>query len=203
MTTVTINDVEMEARPGERILDIARRNGAHIGFVCDGTGFCQTCKIRVLAGGELLSPPTELEKNWIPEQRLQEGWRLGCQAAVRGRNPIVVLTNAEELRRQTFAVINPPPGTNIFTNAGALLANVNQQNIDQIIGYPFNMLNAVAKIGLGRLLNPWQSMERFSQWIADFGKVFEKTLNAPAPPPKSGSLESVRNAAAEVRRASE
>lgn len=203
MTTVTINDVEMEARPGERILDIARRNGAHIGFVCDGTGFCQTCKVRVLAGSESLSPPTELEKNWIPEQRLAEGWRLGCQTAIRGRGPVEVLTAAEELRRQTFAVINPPPGTNVVSNIGALLANVNQQNIDQVIGYPFNMLNAVAKIGLGRLLNPWQSVERFSQWIADFGKVFENTLNSPAPAPKSASLESVRAAAAEVRRASE
>ncbi|OAN40585.1 ferredoxin [Chloroflexus islandicus] len=203
MTTVTINDVEMEARPGERILDIARRNGAHIGFVCDGTGFCQTCKVRVLAGSESLSPPTELEKNWIPEQRLAEGWRLGCQTAIRGRGPVEVLTAAEELRRQTFAVINPPPGTNVVSNAGVLLANVNQQNIDQVIGYPFNMLNAVAKIGLGRLLNPWQSMERFNQWLTDFGKVVEKTLNSPAPAPKSASLESVRAAAAEVRRASE
>ncbi|GIV94220.1 MAG: hypothetical protein KatS3mg056_2929 [Chloroflexus sp.] len=50
MATVIVNDVEMTARPGERILDIARRNSAHIGFVCDGTGFCQTCKVRVLAG---------------------------------------------------------------------------------------------------------------------------------------------------------
>ncbi|WP_322494569.1 2Fe-2S iron-sulfur cluster-binding protein [Chloroflexus sp.] len=203
MTTVTINDVEMEAQPGERILDIARRNGAHIGFVCDGTGFCQTCKVRVLAGSESLSPPTELEKNWIPEQRLAEGWRLGCQAAIRGKEPVEVLTAAEGLRRQTFAVINPPPGTNVVSNVGALLANLNQQIIDQVIGYPFNMLNAVAKIGLGRILNPWQSMERFSQWLTDFGKVFEKTLNSPAPAPKSASLESVRDAAAEVRRASE
>ncbi|MFN3373391.1 MAG: 2Fe-2S iron-sulfur cluster-binding protein [Chloroflexus sp.] len=203
MTTVMINDVEMEARPGERILDIARRNGAHIGFVCDGTGFCQTCKVRVLAGSESLSPPTELEKNWIPEQRLQEGWRLGCQAAIRGRGPVEVLTAAEELRRQTFAVINPPPGTNVVSNAGALLANVTQQNIDQVIGYPFNMLNAVSKIGLGRLLNPWQSMERFSQWLNDVGKVFEQTLNSPAPAPSRDPLAQVRDAAAEVRRASE
>lgn len=203
MTTVTINDVEMEARPGERILDIARRNGAHIGFVCNGTGFCQTCKVRVLAGSKELNPPTDLEKNWIPERRLQEGWRLGCQAAIRGRGPVEVLTAAEELRRQTFAVINPPPGTNVVSNAGALLANVTQQNIDQVIGYPFNMLNAVAKIGLGRLLNPWQSMEQFSQWLNDFGKVFDQTLNSPAPAPARDPLAQVRDAAAEVRRASE
>lgn len=203
MTTVTINDVGMEAQPGERILGIARRNGAHIGFVCDGTGFCQTCKVKVLAGSESLSPPTELEKDWIPEQRLAEGWRLGCQTAIRGRGPVEVLTAAEELRRQIFAVINPPPGTSVVSNAGALLANVNQQNIDQVMRYPFNMLNAVSKIGLGRLLNPWQSMERFNQWLTDFGKVFEKTLNSPVPAPKSASLESVRDAAAEVRRSSE
>lgn len=199
MPTVTINDVEMEARPGERILDIARRNGAHIGFVCNGTGFCQTCKVRVLAGSESLSPPTEIEKTWIPESRLQEGWRLGCQTAIRGKDSVVVLTNAEELRRQAFNILNG----NIITNTGTFVGNLLGQGIDQLVGYPFNMLNAVSKIGLGRLLNPWQSVEQFSQWIADFGKVFDKTLNSPAPAPKSASLESVRAAAAEVRRASE
>ncbi|WP_299758262.1 2Fe-2S iron-sulfur cluster-binding protein [uncultured Chloroflexus sp.] len=199
MTTVTINDVEMEARPGERILDIARRNGAHIGFVCNGTGFCQTCKVRVLAGGEELNPPTDLEKNWIPERRLQEGWRLGCQAAIRGKESVVILTNAEELRRQAFNILNG----NVLTNTSTFVGNLLGQGIDQIASYPFNMLNAVAKIGLGRLLNPWQSMEQFSQWLSDFGKVFDQTLNSPAPAPARDPLAQVRDAAAEVRRASE
>ncbi|WP_298821693.1 2Fe-2S iron-sulfur cluster-binding protein [Chloroflexus sp.] len=203
MTTVTINDVEMEARPGERLLDIARRNGAHIGFVCDGTGFCQTCKLKVLAGSESLNPPTELEKTWIPEQRLQEGWRLGCQAAVRGRGPVVALTNAEELRRQTFAVFNPPPGTNVADNVSALTRNILQQNIDQIAGYPFNMLNAVSRIGLGRLINPWQSVERFNQWLSDTAKVIDQTLRSPVPAPSADPLDRVRAAAADARRASE
>lgn len=44
MATVIVNDVEMTARPGERILDIARRNSAHIGFVCDGTGFVRPAR---------------------------------------------------------------------------------------------------------------------------------------------------------------
>lgn len=203
MATVIVNDVEMTARPGERILDIARRNSAHIGFVCDGTGFCQTCKVRVLAGAEFLSPPNDREKNWLPDARLQEGWRLGCQASVRGKGPIAVITNAEELRRQAFAVFNPSAGAGVVANAGALLANLTQQNIDQLVGYPWNMLNAISTIGLGRIINPWQSMERFNQWLTDIGKVVEQTLNSPAPAPPSDPLARVRAAAAEVRRASE
>ncbi len=200
MATIIINDVEMEARPGERILDVARRNSAHIGFVCNGVGFCQTCKVRVLAGSEFLSPPNDREKNWLPDERIAEGWRLGCQASVRGKGPIAVLTAAEELRRQTFAVLNPPPGANLASNLGTLIANVNQQNIDQVARYPWNMLNSIATIGLGRLLNPWQSMESFSQWLTDIGKVVEKTLSSPAPAPASDPLDRVRAAAADVRR---
>jgi chlorosome envelope protein I len=203
MTSVIINDVEMTARPGERILDVARRNGAHIGFVCDGTGFCQTCKVRVLAGAESLSPPNDREKIWLSDENLQAGWRLGCQASVRGRDPITVITNAEELRRQAFAVINPPAGTTVVANVGALVSNVTQQSVDQLVGYPWNMLNAITTIGIGRIINPWQSVERFSQWLTDFGKVFEQTLNSPAPAPPSDALARVRAAAAEVRRASE
>ncbi len=203
MTMVTINDLEMEARPGERLLDIARRNGAHIGFVCDGTGFCQTCKLKVLAGRDDLNPPTEIEKSWLPEARLQEGWRLGCQAAVRGKGPIVALTNAEELRRQTFAVLNPAPGTNVATNASALISNILQQSIDQVAGYPFNVLNVVSRIGLGRLINPWQSMERFNQWLNDGVKVIQQTLRSPVPSSDSDPLARVRAAAADVRQASE
>ncbi|ABY33607.1 MAG: ferredoxin [Chloroflexus sp.] len=203
MATVIVNDVEMTARPGERILDIARRNSAHIGFVCDGTGFCQTCKVRVLAGAEFLSPPNDREKNWLPDARLQEGWRLGCQASVRGKGPIAVITNAEELRLQAFAAINPPAGSSVATNVSSLITNLTQQSIDQLVGYPWNMLNAIATIGLGRIINPWQSMERFSQWLTDIGKVVEQTLNSPAPAPPSDPLARVRAAAAEVRRASE
>ncbi|MGQ9613200.1 2Fe-2S iron-sulfur cluster-binding protein [Chloroflexus sp.] len=203
MVTVIVNDVEMTARPGERILDIARRNSAHIGFVCDGNGFCQTCKVRVLAGSEFLSPPNDREKNWLSDARLQEGWRLGCQVSVRGEGPIAVITNAEELRRQAFAVINPPAGSSVATNVSSLTTNLTQQIIDQLVGYPWNMLNAIATIGLGRIINPWQSMERFNQWLTDIGKVVEQTLNSPAPAPPSDPLARVRAAADEVRRASE
>jgi len=83
------------------------------------------------------------------------------------------------------------------------VSNVTRQSIDQLVGYPWNMLNAITTIGLGRIINPWQSMERFSQWLTDFGKVFEQTLNSPAPAPPSDALARVRAAAAEVRRASE
>jgi chlorosome envelope protein I len=122
---------------------------------------------------------------------------------VRGKGPIAVITNAEELRRQAFAVINPPAGSSVATNVSSLVTNLTQQNIDQLVGYPWNMLNAIATIGLGRIINPWQSMERFNQWLTDIGKVVEQTLNSPAPAPPSDPLARVRAAAAEVRRASE
>lgn len=179
MPTVVINGVAMEAKLGERLLDVARRNGAHIGFVCDGNAICQTCQCRVLAGAEFLNPPNKAERAWMPERRLNDGNRLACQAALRGNGQVEVLTTVEELRGQVAGVVSPPPGTTSAEHLAALVENLAWLNIDQLALYPFNILNTIQRLGLAKFLWPFTDISRY---LADGARVVTRTVGAPPAP---------------------
>ena len=100
MSRLTINGHITEARPGENVLSLARRDGLHIWFLCDGRGLCRTCECRILAGGENLSSPSAIERDSLSEGRRAEGYRLACQATVEGPGEIDMISTAERLRRQ-------------------------------------------------------------------------------------------------------
>lgn len=70
-----------EAKPDESVLDVARRAGAPIGNSCGGVGVCARCKVRVIAGAENLTPPTNVELRF---GRLSDDERLACQTIVCG-----------------------------------------------------------------------------------------------------------------------
>ncbi len=144
MPTVIINDESVESQIGERLLDTARRDAAHIGFVCDGNGLCQMCECVVLKGGDHLSPPNQIERIWLTEDQLEYGTRLACQVSVRGPGPVEVLTRAERLRREAIDVISPPPGTNVGENLGRLVNDLLRINVDHVERWPFNMLYALS-----------------------------------------------------------
>jgi ferredoxin len=172
--TVIINDVALEAKVGEKLLNVARRNAAHIGFVCDGNGICQTCQCRVLAGADQLSPPNEAELAWMPERRLADGHRLACQTTLRGTGSVAILTKAEELRRQTLAVVNPPRGEDGLDNLEPLLDNLVRMNVDQLVRYPFNMITALLRLRPETLIWPVRDFER---WVDDGTRVTRKMLS--------------------------
>lgn len=70
---------------GVTLLDAARRAGLRVTAVCDGQGTCGKC--RVQAGG-CLGAPTPVEEALLGPDELQDGYRLACQARLRG--PAVV-----------------------------------------------------------------------------------------------------------------
>jgi len=72
------------ANRDETLLDVARRAGAPLGNSCGGIGICARCAVRVVAGGENLSPPTAIELRVTEERGFTEGERLACQAIVCG-----------------------------------------------------------------------------------------------------------------------
>jgi adenylate cyclase len=73
-----------EAKDDETILDVARRAGAPIGNSCGAIGVCARCSVKVLAGAENLTPPTEIESRVAARRTLDPDERLACQAVVCG-----------------------------------------------------------------------------------------------------------------------
>ncbi len=154
MSTLIINDVSMEAKVGERMLNVARRNAAHIGFMCDNAGTCQGCRCQVLTGAEHLSPPNEAELAWIPAARLAEGQRLACQAIIHGQGEVRVLSRAEELRRLVFAMIAPRAGESRLNPIAPLVAILGQTSLDQLARFPGNVFASLVRVGPMRFAFP-------------------------------------------------
>jgi chlorosome envelope protein X len=96
---ITINNQLYEANKGERLIDIARINHAHIGYFCGGNGICQTCYVRVLEGSELLSPLSEEEKALLSDNLISEGTRMACMATIEKPGTIRVISAVEEVKR--------------------------------------------------------------------------------------------------------
>lgn len=142
MSQVTINDETFEGIVGERLIDVARRNAAHVGFLCDGLGLCQVCACRVTEGAEQLSPPTTAEQNWFQSSWLDGGYRLACQTTLQGNGPVSFLSRAEELRRQTLAILSPPDGSSLRESAGQLADHVGRLVLNQVSRFPFNVVGA-------------------------------------------------------------
>ena len=63
-----------------KVIEIIHENGIDWMHACGKKGRCTTCKIRILAGQENLSPETEQELLFRSQQRLLEQERLACQA---------------------------------------------------------------------------------------------------------------------------
>jgi ferredoxin len=178
MPQVEINDEKMEAKLGEPLLTIARRHAAHIGFYCDGNGLCTMCECRILEGADQLSPVTDAERTWLPTARMDDGYRLGCQAALRGNGSVRALTRAEELRRQLNAVLSPPPGTTSSEQLRPFLSNVAMVNWQHIGTWPFNLLRTLQRIGPVRFLWPVNNMERL---ITDTRRITERMISSGRP----------------------
>lgn len=100
---ISINDRICEAKPGDRLLDVARSSHSHIGYFCGGNAICQTCYVKVLEGQELLSPVSDAEKSMLSDALLKEGTRMACQTIIEKPGTISILTTVEEAKRMTLS----------------------------------------------------------------------------------------------------
>lgn len=100
---IKINDRECSAKPGDKLLDVARSSHSHIGYFCGGNALCQTCYVKVLEGAELLSPLNSAEKAMLSDQLISEGTRMACQTTIEKPGRISILTTVEEVRRMTLS----------------------------------------------------------------------------------------------------
>lgn len=76
--------VVLDVPKGATLLDAALEHGVPLYHTCGGNCSCSTCRVRVLSGGENLSPPTAEEIQVLDAFDLKPPHRLGCQAELLG-----------------------------------------------------------------------------------------------------------------------
>jgi ferredoxin len=173
MPKVIINDEVYEAAEGDLLLDVARRNGAHIGFMCNGNGICTTCECRVQAGTENLSDLTPAEKAWIGPSRREQGYRLGCQAGV-GTGEVKIITRVEELRRSFVGTFQPAAERDSQEdNIAGFLSKLTEVTINHVVRAPLGLYESVNRVGLVRFLFPWTDLQK---WIDDGSHIVDEQL---------------------------
>jgi len=176
MPRVIINNEQYQAAEGELLLDVARRNGAHIGFVCNANGICSTCEFKVLTGAETLSPVSNVETDWLPRSRLGRGHRLGCQAAVNtvpGATELRVITRVEEFKRQYLSIFSPSQGEDFASNTVKFMGNLSTLTLEHMAQSPVGLVNTVNRLGIARFLFPWNDVDG---WLRDAGRVIDHEL---------------------------
>ncbi|MBI3924905.1 MAG: (2Fe-2S)-binding protein [Armatimonadetes bacterium] len=87
-----------EVPRGSRLLDAALRLGVPVRHVCGGNANCTTCRVRVLDGAHHLTRVEPREAGRLPDEKLEAGWRLSCQARVYGPVRVRVPTLQERLQ---------------------------------------------------------------------------------------------------------
>jgi len=53
-----------------------------ISSLCGGSGTCGKCKLLIQTGGEYFNQPTTNEKQFLSEEDIKNGWRLGCETRI-------------------------------------------------------------------------------------------------------------------------
>ena len=72
----------LQVPAGRTVLAAIHAAGHAWWHACGAKGRCTTCRVRVLAGAELLTPPTAPELAYRAAGRLGSEERLACQARV-------------------------------------------------------------------------------------------------------------------------
>ncbi|HEV2472642.1 MAG TPA: 2Fe-2S iron-sulfur cluster-binding protein [Chthonomonadales bacterium] len=76
-----IEEFSVRAEPGQTILDAVLDAGLDLEHECGGNCGCTTCRVRVEAGAESLSPIEEPEMDRLALEDIRgPGYRLACQA---------------------------------------------------------------------------------------------------------------------------
>jgi uncharacterized 2Fe-2S/4Fe-4S cluster protein (DUF4445 family) len=91
----------VEVRDGERLLTAAWKAGVGIKSVCGGHGKCGSCLVEVDGGAsptDALTPLSAEERELLPPQAEQRGFRLACLCDVRGDLTLSVPPESQALR---------------------------------------------------------------------------------------------------------
>ncbi len=80
----------IEYSRGGSLLEAAKSAGVDVQSLCGGSGLCGKCKVIVREGSGSLSPINEVEKRFLLDREVEEGFRLACQSRIVGLDKIIV-----------------------------------------------------------------------------------------------------------------
>ncbi|MCG8342324.1 MAG: (2Fe-2S)-binding protein [Chlorobiales bacterium] len=159
-----INDMPCEAQPGDILLDVAKQSKSHIGYICGGSGVCQSCFVYVEEGMDCLSERSDVEKAFISDKLTEAGGRLACQAKIVKDGTIRVLSRAEMFRRIVLG-LNVP---GFVTYAQTIGYNV----INQL---PSGIGNIVNRVREGKL-NPVTSIQNIAKGLGPASQLVSRNI---------------------------
>lgn len=81
---------------GTYLSDAAHRFGIRSVEKCDPSARSHNCRVKIVSGGETLSPLTEAEKELAGKGEINADERLACQARVIEAGEVVIMTNEQK-----------------------------------------------------------------------------------------------------------
>lgn len=97
-------NIELEIRPGQSVLDLAQQNDIHIQSVCKGIPSCAECRVYVKEGEHNVMPPQSKELELIGTAYFVDQRRLSCQLRCFGD---VTVDLSEQIAKQQKSSKNP------------------------------------------------------------------------------------------------
>lgn len=103
---------EVKAPIGPTLLEISRQKRIPHTSVCGGRARCSTCRVRVISGGEHLTPPSPAERATLASIKAPPDTRLACQLRLTNHAAVLrIVRPGERLVRQgTGATITEDQG---------------------------------------------------------------------------------------------
>lgn len=126
---IKINDdpsLTKEVIGGNTLLVSLTSNGIPIPSPCGGKATCKQCRVRIVEGA---AEPLETDKATFSTKQLKEGWRLSCQAKVKGNMQICVDPHSLGVKEWEGTVVS---NENVATFIKELIVEIPK---DQLVPY--------------------------------------------------------------------
>ncbi|AOY76413.1 corrinoid activation/regeneration protein AcsV [Clostridium formicaceticum] len=156
--------IEIKARIGENLLEIARRENIFIDAPCNGSLSCGKCKVKIIQG----NVETEANRH-IKEEELQAGYVLACGTKVIEDIVVeVVEGKSSYLAGMKIEDLSGPKDKEIFERAKAQILD-NGMKFSSYVKKDYIMIEAPT---LDDNISDWDRMKRYLRNQLGYSKVF-------------------------------